>query len=176
MRTLVVGTSGAGKSTFARELARLREVPYVELDELHWGPDWAPRPAEAFLAAVDAASRGEGWVVDGNYSAVRHLLWPRASEVVWLNFSRTVIARRILWRTFRRALLREPLWHGNREQLRKALFSHQSILLWSFTSYRRNVRKYEALRQDPAYAHLRWNELRTPAAAASFLAAAASQL
>jgi adenylate kinase family enzyme len=39
-RVNVKGSSGSGKSTFARELAAKLDLPYVELDALHHGPNW----------------------------------------------------------------------------------------------------------------------------------------
>jgi adenylate kinase family enzyme len=170
MRVLVVGTSGAGKSTFARALAQHLAAPYIELDELHWSPNWTPRPPAEFIHAVDEATRGERWVVDGNYGAVRALLWPRATHVVWLNFGRAVVFPRIVWRTLRRALGRQTLWHGNRESFTKAFFSRESILLWSFSTFGRNRVKFAGLRQAREFAHLQWFECRRPAQARALLA------
>ena len=36
MRISVIGTSGAGKTTFARRLAEAVGAPYVELDAINW--------------------------------------------------------------------------------------------------------------------------------------------
>ncbi|TME62901.1 MAG: AAA family ATPase, partial [Chloroflexi bacterium] len=47
-RISVVGTTGSGKTTFARELARRLGVPHVELDALAWGPNWTLVPVEVF--------------------------------------------------------------------------------------------------------------------------------
>jgi adenylate kinase family enzyme len=43
-RVLVAGTSGSGKLTLARHLAAVLELRYVELDALHHGQNWTPRP------------------------------------------------------------------------------------------------------------------------------------
>ena len=169
MRYVVVGTSGAGKSAFARQLASVLASSYVELDNLYWGPNWTPRATEEFQRAVREATSGERWVVDGNYSVVRGAFWPNATHVLWLNFSRPVVFSRIISRTLRRAFTREELWSGNRESFAKAFLSKESILLWSFTTYRKNQAKYAKLRASPEYANLRWHEFRFPNQAHAFL-------
>lgn len=169
MRYVVVGTSGSGKTTLAQELAQMLNAPHVELDALHWSENWTPNPTKAFIDSVALATQGPQWVVDGNYSVIRPLVWARASHIVWLNYGRSVVFPRILWRTAKRLLLREPLWHGNRESFRKALFSHQSILLWSFSTFPKNRIKFSALRNDPALSHLVWVELKSPREARQFL-------
>jgi len=170
MRCIVIGTSGSGKTTLAQELAQSLEAPYVELDALHWSENWTPNSKAKFLDSVALATQGPRWVVDGNYSTVRDVVWPRASHIVWLNFSRRVVFSRIVWRTVQRALFKEPLWHGNTESLRKAFLSRQSILLWSFSTFSKNRTKYAALRKDPTYSHLVWTELKSPNEAQAFLA------
>jgi len=168
-RYVVVGTSGSGKTTFARRLAARVRAPYVELDALYWGADWKPRPPEHFEEDVRAATDTDHWVVDGNYSAVRDALWPRATHIVWLNFSRGVVFSRVIRRTLWRGVIRERLWAGNRESLRIAFLSKESILLWSFATFGRNRVKYTNLRTAPEYGRLTWHELRTPRQAEAFL-------
>ena len=67
MRVVVIGTSGAGKSTFAAALAQALQLPYIELDRLYWGPGWQPVAAQEFESAVAVAIEGPAWVADGNY-------------------------------------------------------------------------------------------------------------
>lgn len=171
MRYLVIGTSGAGKSTFARAFASALAVPHVELDELFWAENWSPRPTKEFTMSVSKVASEERWVIDGNYTVVRDVLWPLATHVVWLNFSRTVVFPRVIWRTIKRTVLRQRLWHGNRETIRKAFFSRKSILLWSLRTYTKNQNKYARLREGPEYAHLSWVELKSPTEAIRFLTA-----
>jgi adenylate kinase family enzyme len=169
MRFVVVGTAGAGKSTFARALATAAGCPHVELDSLYWGPGWAAASAEAFSHAVRAATAGERWVADGNYSVVRDLLWSRATHVVWLNYGRSTVMSRVVARTIRRLLLRTPICNGNRESFRMAFLSRDSILLYAFTTFTRNRRRYAALRDDPTHGHLRWVELRDSSQAMEYV-------
>ncbi|MFO1310990.1 MAG: AAA family ATPase [Burkholderiales bacterium] len=161
-RIVVIGTSGAGKSTFARKLASSLRCDYVELDTLHWDANWTEREQPDFEARVRARTAGDRWVVDGNYSSVRHLTWARATDIVWLDFSRTVVWSRVIRRTLWRSAVREELWAGNRESLARALFSKDSILLWSFSTFGRNRAKFAAARASGEHARLRWHVLRSP--------------
>ena len=76
----MVGSAGAGKSTTGRELARILGVPFVELDSIYHQPDWVPLPVEEFRRQVAEVAAGDAWVVDGNYSAARPLVWARARD------------------------------------------------------------------------------------------------
>lgn len=169
MRYLVIGTSGAGKSTFAKKLACKVQASYIELDSHYWGPDWQAVPPEQFKHSVVEATQGECWVADGNYSAVRDLLWSRATHVVWLNYSRFTVFSRLLRRTLGDGITRKHLSHGNRESLRMAFFSKDSVLLWSLSTYAKNQSKFAALREHGEFAHLQWIEFSEPSEASKFL-------
>jgi adenylate kinase family enzyme len=144
-RINVVGTSSVGKTKMAAALASLLSVPHVELDALHWGPNWTEAPDEIFRERVSTATAGEEWVVDGNYAKARDLVWDRAEAVVWLDLPLRTILWRWLWRTSRRVARREELWSGNRERLSTQLFSRESLLWWILSTYRRRRREYPAL-------------------------------
>jgi adenylate kinase family enzyme len=169
-RVAIVGTSCAGKSTLARELSTALTAPHIELDALHWGPNWTTRPAETFRANVDAATSEGRWVCDGNYRIVRDLVWPRASTIVWLNFPFHVVCRRALSRTIRRSVFRTRLYSDNRETLLKSFFSRDSILLWVLKSYRSGKREYDEVLSNPPNPLTHVVQLNSPAAAEAFLA------
>ncbi len=168
-RIAVVGTSGSGKTTLAHRLAQRLGVAHVELDSLHWGPDWTPTPRDPFREQVAQALSGEAWTTDGNYSAVRDIIWARADTVLWLDYSLPVVMRRVIWRTIRRTVSREELWSGNRERFRASFLARDSIILWALTSYRRRKREYPVLFDRPEYAHLRVVQLRSPRATEEWL-------
>ncbi len=170
-RVVVVGCSGSGKTTFARQLAQQLCVPHVELDALHWLPDWVPRPTDEFCALVAQAVSQERWVTDGNYRAVRGLVWSRATAVIWLNYTFPTVFGRVLRRTLRRTLTREVLYMGNRESLRRSFLSRDSILWWVITTFRRRRRQFWALFDPTAVVAYTRVEFRRPSEARRFLAA-----
>jgi adenylate kinase family enzyme len=161
-RVAVVGTSCSGKTTFAAALAAGLQALHIELDALHWRADWVPAPREDFRKAVASATSAERWVSDGNYSVVRDLVWGRATALIWLDYPFTTVLRRALYRTARRALLREELYSGNRETFSRALLSRDSILWWVVTTWGRRRRDYPELFERGAFAHLEVLTLDNP--------------
>jgi adenylate kinase family enzyme len=168
---VVVGTSGSGKSTAGVRLATQLDAPFVELDELFWGPNWKPKPDREFVLLAREAVRGARWVVAGNYSAVRQEIWPHANAIVWLNLSLAVVLRRLLVRTATRLVRRELLWHGNRESVLRTLFTRQSILWWAITTHNVRKKQFAELRRSGQYPNLRWYEFTHPSEVERFVAA-----
>ena len=161
-RIAVIGTTGSGKTVFAQRLAQQLGIPHVELDAIHWGPDWTPVPLQEFRERTAQRLSGQAWTTDGNYSKVRDIVWGRADTVVWLDYPLPLILWRLVRRTLRRSLTGEVLWSGNQERLSQAMFSQDSIVLWALRTYGRRKREYPALFQQPEYAHLWVVHLRSP--------------
>jgi adenylate kinase family enzyme len=168
-RVVVIGTSCCGKTTLAKELAQRLECQHIELDALHWLPNWVERPAEQFRTLVRTAIADDRWIVDGNYQVVRDIVWPRATSVIWLNYSFATVFGRALGRTFRRALTKEPLYSGNKESFWRAFLTRDSILWWVISTHHGRRNRYAQLRTSPEYPHLIWLEIRKPSEAARLL-------
>jgi adenylate kinase family enzyme len=169
-RVAVVGTSGSGKTTFAGALAARLGCHHVELDALHWDPNWTMAELDVFRQRVADATAGQAWVADGSYSKVRDVVWGRADTLVWLDYPLALVLSRLFRRTARRLVTREELWGGNRERLRDHL-GRESLFLWAVQQHRRNKQRYPEALADPAYAHLRLVRHRSPREAARWLAA-----
>jgi adenylate kinase family enzyme len=168
-RVSVVGSSGAGKSTFAAKLARRLGVPHIELDAINWGPNWTPLDPETFRARVREAMAADRWVCDGNYSAVRPIVLDLADTVVWLDLPLRTCMVRMLRRTARRVGSREEMWGGNRERWRDAFVGRDSLFWWLLTQHRRKRRDYAARFATTDPERLRVFRFRTSAEADRWL-------
>ena len=107
---------GSGQATLGRILADRLGVPYVELDGIFHQRNWSKlRPAE-FERLVAEVANQPSWILDGSYSAVRHVVWPRADCVVWIDLPRLLVTYRVFRRTVHRYATRQELWNGNRDR------------------------------------------------------------
>ena len=172
-RVSIVGSPGSGKTTVGRQLADRLGVTHVELDSIFHQSGWTELDREEFRRRVGAAVSGDGWVIDGNYTTVRDLVWARADTVVWLDLPRRLITRRVVVRTLRRALTRQELWNGNREPLSNfyRLDPERNIIRWAWVMHPGYIDRYAAAMTDETTAHLRFIRLRSPAEVTAFLAA-----
>ncbi len=172
-RISLVGNAGSGKSTLGRRLAARLGVPFEELDGHFHQPGWTERPADEFLEVIDALTRADGWVIDGNYRTVvlDGPVWERADTVVWLDLPRRTVMAQVVRRTVRRVTTRQELWNGNREPLGNLwrLDPQRSIVAWAWTQHAKYVERYGAAMTDPRFGHLRFVRLRSRAEAEAWL-------
>ncbi len=85
-RVLIIGNSGAGKSTAARRVAAALSLPLCHLDQLFWQPGWQARGRADFDGRLRAVLASPAWVVDGNYSRALAVRLEVADTVLWLDF------------------------------------------------------------------------------------------
>lgn len=160
-RISVVGTSGSGKTTLAHQISQHLAIPHIELDAIYHQPNWTETPLEIFRQRVEESLNSESWVVDGNYSKVRDIVWSRADTVVWLDYTLPLIMKRVVWRTLKRVIRQEELWNGNRETW-GIFFSKYSMPLWVLQTYKKNQQEYPILLNKPEYSHLKFVHLLSP--------------
>ena len=161
-RVAVVGSGGAGKSTFARALGRVTGIPVVHLDENYWNPGWTETPRDKFAEIQGALVAQERWIIDGHYSHTFDLRFARADTVIVLAPPRRVCIFRVLKRvvinwhrdiqaegcpehldlTFLRWLWDFP--HTGRTALAAALHRHEDHLEVVYLTSTASTRRYLA--------------------------------
>jgi adenylate kinase family enzyme len=169
-----VGSSGSGKTTMARRICGALDVPLVELDAINWQAGWRDlnsHDPDEFLRRVDAATAGERWVCDGNYGRVQPLILERATDVVWLDYARALVMRRVVWRSLARACTGGELWPGtgNVERFDRWLDPEHPIR-WAWSTFKERRARYEARFATLGDTGQRLHRLTRPVEAEAFIA------
>ncbi len=99
-RIVVIGSSGAGKSTFARQLGAKTGLPVTHIDQLFWQPGWVQTPRATYLERLSAVVMQDRWIIEGVNSSTLDLRLPRTDLVIWLERGRLACLRRISQRVF----------------------------------------------------------------------------
>ncbi|MDM8517551.1 hypothetical protein QUF76_15250 [Desulfobacterales bacterium HSG16] len=167
-KTIVIGTSCCGKTTFAGRLAATLQSHHIELDAIYWLPGWNPRNTLDFINMVESKTSRDNWVTDGNYKNVREIILPRATAIIWLNYTLPRVFYQAIKRTITRSWTKEALYSGNFESFQKSFFSRESILLWVLTSFNKRKRTYGKLFNEKPFPDMSYIEFRRPCDAEAF--------
>jgi adenylate kinase family enzyme len=100
-RILIIGSGGAGKTTFAKALASRTGLPLTHLDQLFWHPGWVPTPDEEWDRIVAELIARDSWIMDGNYGRTLPGRLEAADTVIFLDLPRLVCMSRIFKRRLR---------------------------------------------------------------------------
>ena len=156
-----MGTSGSGKTSVARRIAKKLNIPYVELDELFWKPNWTESTDEELFPKLEEALSVDGWVLDGNYTRTIPIKWKRCRMVVYLDLPFHIVLYRIIKRSLIRGFRNEELWAGNKETVLKHLFTRDSMILWTMKTFFTNRKRFAINSKNPEYSHIKFVRLRS---------------
>jgi adenylate kinase family enzyme len=126
-RILILGSCGAGKSTFAKRLHAILGIDIIHLDQHYWKSNWARTESEEWQKKVEGLVKGESWIMDGNYRSTMDLRLPKADTIIWLDFSPLVCFYRIVKRRLKNNRVDELV--GCKERIS---FELLKWVLWKF--------------------------------------------
>ena len=160
VRIVVAGSSGAGKTTLAKQLASVHQLPFHEIDAIYHGPGWIPNPH--YLEVLQSILESSSWVVDSvGYQDSRELTFQAATHLVWLDLRRTRSTGRVALRSIRRVINRTELWNGNRETP-LGILSPTGPIAWSWRMHAERRRWIGIQIRRPEYSQLAIRHFRTP--------------
>lgn len=145
-RIIILGPSCAGKTTLGRQLGQCLNIRHIDLDDLRFLPEWVERSDDDFFEQVHQAIKGrQNWVISGSYKNSWNITMPKATHVIFLDRPLVVLLARLFWRTCRRAITRERICGGNREN------GHALFLLsyWIIKTHKRKRQKFQDLQAAP---------------------------
>jgi adenylate kinase family enzyme len=157
----------------SRRLSEALRLPLIELDAIRHAAGWDTVDFVEMRTIVEQrlARVRDGWVIDGSYSPVHDLYLPSADTLIWLHLPWRVSFWRLLKRTLSRLFSKEPVYHedGPRESWLMTFLTRRSILWWSISNHRSNVRNSRQ-RIAALPRQVRVHELRSSREVASLLA------
>ena len=144
-----MGSSGSGKSTFARRLSAITGLPMVSLDALFWKPGWVESEAAEFGQRVTEAARLPRWIMDGNFTSggAGDLRRNIADTVIWFDLPRRTCMTGILTRIAASyGRVRPEMAPGCPEEIDVEFFRY----IWTYRRLQRPklLRYFEGLRPD----------------------------
>ncbi len=167
-RVMIIGSNGAGKSTFSFRLAKLTGLPLVHIDKIYWRGCWEVTPRNEFVRIMEEKVQGEEWIIEGNNLSTIGQRLRYADTVFWFEFSPLLCVFNVIKRELRHHNRVRPdmpdecvskvdwawlktVWSfnkKNRKRIRQALEEAGDVEVIRFTNYgqvrrylRRNVRK-----------------------------------
>jgi adenylate kinase family enzyme len=100
-KILVIGSGGAGKSTFAGRLSAQLGLEVVHLDALYWQSGWRETPKPEWREKIAELIARAEWIMDGNYLGTLAERIAACDTVIFLDLPRTLC----LWRVVKRAAI-----------------------------------------------------------------------
>src|SRR5918999_3384896 len=145
-RIALIGTSGAGKTTLGRELARRLHTVFVEVDAIQHQAHWTKATVEELRAGIEARIGGrDSWVIDDTCRReLGDFISGRVDIILWLDLPLLLKLRRLCRRSWRRVRTREVLWNGNVETWRDVFVGKDSVLVHATLAHFRQRRMVPA--------------------------------
>jgi adenylate kinase family enzyme len=145
-RIAIIGTSGAGKTTLGREIARRLTTVFVEVDAIQHKTHWTKVTVEELRAGIEARIGGrDSWVIDDTCRReLGDFVSGRVDVILWLDLPLLLKLRRLCRRSWRRVRTREVLWNGNIETWRDVFVGKDAVLVHATLAHFRHRRTFLA--------------------------------
>lgn len=100
-RIMIIGCCGAGKSTLARRLHKITNLPLFHLDQYYWKENWTETPKEEWEPIVAELAKKEEWIIDGNYGGTFKPRMDRSDTIIFLKYSTIKCLSRVTKRVWK---------------------------------------------------------------------------
>src|SRR5438270_4302834 len=120
-KIVVIGSAGAGKSTFAQKLGSILNINVIHLDRYFWQSRWKEKPRITRIEIQQHLVQEERWIIEGTYLSSSDSRLNAADTIIFLDVPRLLC----LWRAIKRRFAsgeqpRPDLPEGCQEKLRLA--------------------------------------------------------
>lgn len=86
LKVIIIGSPGSGKSTFARKLRDITDIPLYYLDMIWHKPDRTNISQEEFDTQLNDILQKDRWIIDGNYQRTLETRLEKCDTVFLMDF------------------------------------------------------------------------------------------
>lgn len=86
-KIIIIGSPGAGKSTFSQKLKNITNIPLYHLDMLYHKSDKTKISKEEFDRLLNEILKKDKWIIDGNYQRTLETRLKACDTVFLLDYS-----------------------------------------------------------------------------------------
>lgn len=98
---MIIGCSGAGKTTLSHRLHELFGIELIHLDQYYWKPNWNETPKHDWEKIIHELYLKSSWIMDGNYGGTINVRFENADTIIFLDYPTLICLWRVIRRTFR---------------------------------------------------------------------------
>lgn len=150
-RIAILGTTGSGKTTLAKVLGGLLEIPVISLDNLKKDGDGNTIDTESFLHRLESIVSDNSWIIDGGYKVTHSTILKNAQAAIWLDYPLGIILSRRAKRNFEQ----RPLFYSTYPSVFARRFINLSHVMKNTVWKHYQLRKtYPHLFRDFPHLHL----------------------
>lgn len=107
-KIVIFGCPGSGKTTLARKLSEITQLPIIHVDKEYWLPGWVKPPRPEWLEKLSAFTARKEWIFEGTFSTTLNAVIDCADLVVFTDRSTGIC----LWRCLTRKPNRQEIPTG----------------------------------------------------------------
>ena len=85
-KIIIIGCPGSGKSTFARKLRDVTNLPLYHLDNLYWNTDKTKVDTQIFRGKLFGIMNEEAWIMDGNFTSTLEMRIQACDTVIFMDY------------------------------------------------------------------------------------------
>lgn len=100
-KIILLGSSGAGKSTFAKKLSNKINIEVFHLDKLLWKSNWEVTDKNYQIQVQEKIIEKDSWIIDGNYSGTLNMRIDASDTIIFFDINRWICIYHVIKRYFK---------------------------------------------------------------------------
>lgn len=128
-KIVIIGSSGAGKTTLARNLGSILKIKVFHLDRVLWRRDWEKIARERRIDILEKLVMDRQWIIEGTYPLSSESVLKAADTIIFLDMPFLLCLKRVFKRHREKHGRRRDLPDGSTDKL-------DLHLIWKVLTFR----------------------------------------